>query len=1062
MENSSNENNGNEIEIDLFLHQNKLLFKKYHPIKPIGKGTFSTVYVSINIKTNAYVAIKVEKRSQNNIELLESEAFLLYSIRGFGIPEVLSYGRTKTHNILVLPLLGKSLLDMFIIMNSYVNINDICSVAIQILDRIEWVHSNNIVYRDIKPENFLFGRKDKDVLYLIDFGLCRKYKSSKTGRHIVPKSLGKFTGTSRYASVYAMAGNEQSRRDDIESVGYMIIFFMKKRLPWQGIKGKSYKECYHKLYLMKKYMKIEDLCRRLPNEIIEYMNYAKSLKFEQEPDYKYLKNLFKIILKKNNVRFDKYIYSWCRNDNLNKKDLITNKINNNKLERKSSPQNRLYKKIQESIENKNKSIPNSNLKQIEINDKSKNNTLNSYENSMKNKNEINSETSNTMKVMINKNINSINSGLIESNGIGLPRINSDKNIYNGKMFSFRGNNSKKKYYSPDYKIAHYLTLNPQISDVKNSKEIQENQGNNIKKNNKILVKKVTIPNGNKNRKIIQISPVTNKRNLKNLNSMNTDINNSKGKKLNKITEIKMAKNNTISHNNNSKSKNENIIYNTYNTFNTFNSYNNTIDKSINNNININKIYQRRPEEIHNYQNYERIKKNNLEINNINNVNNINVNKVQNVNINNVNINNVNINNRNNMIKFISPLVEKNAKSLNNIYRGDIINDQIKYSSIDIRANSNTPRDNYKNKQKIINKNNNKKIIFKDNNYFSTPLIENVNKINYNSSNSSRKKKNKIINNIENNITKLKKDLNYLYNSNKMQNVNNLNNPKFFSNIENKIVNDNINYKSIQNINKSNLNDIFSLNNNKNKINNKNIINDQFNINNQINIQNQNIISINNKISNKINKSNTQNKKVLKLDKIKHSFNNNEKGLNNNYSSINITSQTKKNLIPRDIQYPINNNSNSNNQIHTVLPKGQHNNKVLHKKSGTAYIYKNKKPPNTNAIPINRSHISNNSSFNNMSHNQSKSKNEYYNKASNEKSTKNNKPLLIKIEPKLLSNHSIKVVNNSTSLNKTNENILINNNNNNVKLNRFKTEEISVGNQVNRINKYKIIRNKPTQ
>ena len=219
MKSSSIEKTDKSNKKDLFLIQNKLLFKKYHPIKSIGKGTFSTVYLTLNILSNNYVAIKAEKRNKNEVELLESEAFLLYYLRGFGIPEVLSYGRTKSHNILVMPLLGRSLLEILILKNKYINYNDICSVSIQILDRIEWVHSNNIVYRDIKPENFLFGEKDKETLYLIDFGLCRKYKSSKTGKHIPPKSLGKFTGTSRYASVYAMAGNEQSRRDDIESIG---------------------------------------------------------------------------------------------------------------------------------------------------------------------------------------------------------------------------------------------------------------------------------------------------------------------------------------------------------------------------------------------------------------------------------------------------------------------------------------------------------------------------------------------------------------------------------------------------------------------------------------------------------------------------------------------------------------------------------------------------------------------------------------------------------------------------------------------------------------------------
>jgi casein kinase I family protein HRR25 len=95
-----------------------------------------------------------------------------------------------------------------------------------------------------------------------------------------------------------MAGNEQSRRDDIESIGYMIIFFMKKRVPWQGIKYRTHEESYHKQFLIKKNIKTEELCKGLPREMAEYMNIAKSMKFEQEPDYKYLKDLFRTILKK--------------------------------------------------------------------------------------------------------------------------------------------------------------------------------------------------------------------------------------------------------------------------------------------------------------------------------------------------------------------------------------------------------------------------------------------------------------------------------------------------------------------------------------------------------------------------------------------------------------------------------------------------------------------------------------------------------------------------------------------------------------------------------------------
>ena len=662
MQNISNDKNE---ENDLFILQNKLLFKKFHPIKPIGKGTFSTVYLCINIKNDSYVVIKAEKRSKNGVELLETEAFVLYHLRGFGIPEVLSYGRTKTHNILVLPLLGKNLLDVFILKNKYVNMNDICSTAIQILDRIEWVHSNNIVYRDIKPENFLLGNKDKDIIYLIDFGLCRKYKSSKTGKHIPAKNLGKFTGTSRYASIYAMAGNEQSRRDDIESIGYMIIYFMKKKLPWQGIKGNSYKECYHKLYLMKKHLKIEDLCKGLPTEIIEYMNAARALKFEEEPDYRYLKGLFKMVLSKNDTSFDKYIFSWCKYDTLTD-DSTNNKINrrnsNSKMDRKSSAHHRLYKKIQQSIEKKNKSIsvPKSYYKQSEVSNKSGLNNPSLNENYNKSKNEVNSIVSNTLKVMVNKNIES---GFNKSAGINLNKISYDNSIQNDNFYSYRINSGLKSNLSPDYKRINQFVS---ISDDKNNKD----------DSSKLELKKCNTSKERK--KIISINSIpTDKKNFVNKNNI---ISNNKNKlnSINKITQIKMANLNKIELNNkinnyrsinndNNNKKNENIIYNTYNTYNTYNSYNNTIDKSQSNNINFNSINQKDLgskdiKNIYNYQNNKR-GKNVYQINN-----------------------NINKKNYSNLFNYINTnsFKEKNANSLSNILPKNKIITEKHFHSIDIR------------------------------------------------------------------------------------------------------------------------------------------------------------------------------------------------------------------------------------------------------------------------------------------------------------------------------------------------------------------------------------------
>jgi serine/threonine protein kinase len=1002
MKNISKENRGNSNEKDLFIIQNKLLFKKYHPIKAIGQGTFSTVYLALNTKTNNYVAIKAEKRNKDNVELLESEAFLLYSLRGFGIPEVLSYGRTKSHNILVMPLLGRSLLDIFILKNKPVNLNDISSVSIQILDRIEWVHSNNIVYRDIKPENFLFGHKDRDILYLIDFGLCRKYKSSKTGKHIPPKSLGKFTGTSRYASVYAMAGNEQSRRDDIESIGYMIIFFMKKKLPWQGIKGNSYKDCYHKLYLMKKHIKLEDLCKGLPKEIIDYMYYARYLKFEQEPDYNYLKNLFKIILKRSEITFDDYILSWCRNESMNNDNKDSNYKKNGSKKRKSSPQNRLYKKIQESIENKNKTSPNLDSKNGEINEKYLINSDNYYENSLKNKNELNSEISNTMKVMINKNINTINSGFNESTGIILNRINSDKN-FNNNIISFKMHKNLKTNFSPDNKISHYLSLNRQISDRKIK--------NNINRENNFELKRIILPkNENKSRKIISISPIHRDEMQKLNNSINNNSNtNSSSIKYNKINQIKVAniKNSSIfkeKHNNYPQPK-ENIIYNTYNTYNTYNSYNMPKENSINNNISINNIYQNQPAEIHNYQNYKRIKKTDLN-NNFNN----------------------NINQISDYVKLGGYLGKKNNQSLNDILPKNKVVENVKYNSIDIKPESISQHFSYRNHKhqidKIYKKNNNS-INKDDNNNYAAKILGYKDKLNKNNNNNVNANNNTYISNINcNSIANIKKQTNY---NMKKEIINNLSTPKFVNKSESKIMDGNNNLK-IMNVYKNNI---------------------------------KNTIDLNNKKINNINETNE--------------YNLYEKRMNYNYPYINSIEN-------------INNKINECNNSSSIQNKPSSNYKLFHKAQITSYIYKNKRSSNeiatANSARSNMDNLNylntsnrplNNKSYRILTPNPSKIKIIQNEKNSLKDNNKNITPLFVKMKPIIIKNHSLKVVNNSSSNKKReySENVLIKNGyinyDNNYYENKYRTEDIDInygennnGNKLTRINKYKVLRNRAIQ
>ena len=327
---------------DSFLQENKYIFKKYKPIQKIGKGSFGNIYSAIRLKDKNVFAMKTEKLKMNNKMCLESEAYYLYILQGFGFPKLISFGHTKKYNILIETLLDKSLEDLYIKKRIKSNIGDICLIGIQILDRLEWIHSKDIVYRDIKPENFLLGIEDPNVLYIIDFGLCKKYRSSKTGKHILPKISHKFNGNFQFASINVTKGKEYSRRDDLISLGYMLIFLLKKELPWDNIVGKLNASKYFELIYLKESNGCGKLFRNVPNELIEYFKYSKNLKFEQEPNYAYLRSLLNEIIISLKFNYEKMVFSWI---NFSDKKIIRDSKSNSK--RKSSPYYRLLQNIKE-------------------------------------------------------------------------------------------------------------------------------------------------------------------------------------------------------------------------------------------------------------------------------------------------------------------------------------------------------------------------------------------------------------------------------------------------------------------------------------------------------------------------------------------------------------------------------------------------------------------------------------------------------------------------------------------------------------------------------------------
>ena len=218
-------------------------------------------------------------------------------------------------------LLGKSLEDIFQQQQKKFSIKTVCMVGIQMLDRLEFIHSKNIIHRDIKPDNFVVGLEEKShIIYVLDFGLSKKFRSSRTHQHIKFNVNKKLTGTARYASINALKGCEQSRRDDLEAIGYVLMYFLRGSLPWQGLHVNKGEDRYKKILSKKKGTSAEELCKGFPNEFVEYINYTRNLEFEADPDYKFLRELLIKALESQNCKFD-FFYDW-----MSEKPTITDQI----------------------------------------------------------------------------------------------------------------------------------------------------------------------------------------------------------------------------------------------------------------------------------------------------------------------------------------------------------------------------------------------------------------------------------------------------------------------------------------------------------------------------------------------------------------------------------------------------------------------------------------------------------------------------------------------------------------------------------------------------------------
>jgi casein kinase 1 len=225
-----------------------IVAKDYKLSKKLGSGAFGEVFMALNVKNHTEYAVKLEKSSTKSPQLFY-EAKILGGLQDdstvdTGFPNVYYVGSEGEYNVMVMDLCGKSLEDLFNVSGKKYDLKTTLMVGYQMLERIEYVHKRKFIHRDVKPDNFVTGYgKKSGKIYMIDFGLAKKYEL-KDSSHIPYKDNKNLTGTARFASLNTHLGIEQGRRDDIEGIANVLLYFVKGSVPWQNLKANTKKEKY--------------------------------------------------------------------------------------------------------------------------------------------------------------------------------------------------------------------------------------------------------------------------------------------------------------------------------------------------------------------------------------------------------------------------------------------------------------------------------------------------------------------------------------------------------------------------------------------------------------------------------------------------------------------------------------------------------------------------------------------------------------------------------------------------------------------------------------------------
>jgi serine/threonine protein kinase len=268
---------------------------KYEVLSELGEGSFGKIFKGVNVNTGVEIAVKIEK-DEGGI-LLKNEAYMYRQLSDMtGIPTMRSFGVEDKYTYLVMDLLGGTLEELLQTHGGKMPLRMAIIIGLQMMKRVEELHKRGIIHRDIKPDNFLFGRDStKSVLHIVDFGLAKYYVDSNK-KHIERRTGRKMTGTSRYVSVNIHNGITPSRRDDVESVGYIMLYLLDGVLPWQNILC-SDSERNEIITDYKKTDRLWEHFQHHSGEFITFIQYCRKLEFDEEPNYLYLNGLLKNLLR---------------------------------------------------------------------------------------------------------------------------------------------------------------------------------------------------------------------------------------------------------------------------------------------------------------------------------------------------------------------------------------------------------------------------------------------------------------------------------------------------------------------------------------------------------------------------------------------------------------------------------------------------------------------------------------------------------------------------------------------------------------------------------------------